>query len=138
MKICPKHRLTETVDRRDLCMKKQRFLSLQILVIRICEQPFLDFQSDPLTHLCRRSSCKRHDQQTVNIHRMFPVRDLLQNTLYQNGCLSGTCRRADQKIPVSKPDDLLLFFCPQISHQKSPPSRKNSQISSESSSFSLR
>ena len=75
-------------------------------VSRIFFQLFLDRFSDPVLHLCCRRFCKCHNQKSVHIDRTLLICDLLNNTFYENGCLSRSCRRRYKNITISQIYDL--------------------------------
>ena len=116
MKMIPDHRQTETVDRRDRRTVDQRCLSLQIRISRICLQHFFDRFPNPFFHLRCRSLGKGHDQKPVHIHRMFPIRQHLDDPFYEDCGFTRSCCRRYKNIPVSQVDHFLLFFCPFYAH----------------------
>ena len=95
---------------------QQDALPLQMLIFRICLQPFFDSTADPLPHLAGCCACKCHDKQPVNIDRIIRICNQGKNPLHKHSCLtgSGSCRY--QHIAVTCLNDLLLFVCPCYSH----------------------
>jgi len=108
------------VNRADLRMVKQGLLPLQMLILRIFLETLLQRTADSLFHLTCRCPRKSHNEQLVNIDRTHRILYHRKDPLYQNRRLSGTCRRADQKIPVSRINDFLLFRCPFYCHLSLP------------------
>ena len=73
-KIVPHHIQTEAVNGRDLRIMQKCRLTVHTQILRMLRHIFRDGFADTLAHLCRRCLCKRHDQHTVDIHRMPGIR----------------------------------------------------------------
>ena len=104
------------MDRIDLGMVQKRLLPLQVIIVRVRLDRFLERLSDSLPHLPGGSTGKGHDQKFVHIDRVFRVCHQGKNPLHKNRRLSGTGSRAHQKILPSQTDHLLLFSGPLYSH----------------------
>ena len=112
MKIILHHIRTKTVNSGNLGMMYQGALSLQMFVIPVLLQLFLNGSPNTFLHLPGRRSGKGYNQQTVNVYGLVFIRDSLDNTLHQHRCLSAAGRRTDQNVAVSGINDFLLLLCP--------------------------
>ena len=91
-----------------------------MLILWIFLEALLQGAADSLFHLSRRCTRKGHDKKLININRVHGIFHHCKDPLYQNRRLSGTGRCADQKIPVSRINDFLLFRCPFYCHLSLP------------------
>ena len=91
-----------------------------MLVLGIFLETLLQGASDSLFHLACGRTRKGHDKKLININGAHGIFHHCKDPLYQNRRLSGTCRCADQKIPVSRINDFLLFRCPFYCHLSLP------------------
>ena len=87
-----------------------------MLIFRVFRKALLQSAADSLFHFSCRRTRKGYDEKLVNVDWMHRVFHHCKDPLYQNRRLSGTRRRADQKIPVSRINDFLLFRCPFYCH----------------------
>ena len=96
----------------------QRVLALQILIPRILVQKLPECRLHTLPHLRRRRVREGHDQQLIDIHRVFRVRDHADDPLNEDRRLSASCCRRDKEIPVSRLNDFFLLVCPLCRHYR--------------------
>ena len=116
VKIVPDDKEAEAVNGSDLCVVKKRGLLLQMSIIRLLFQLYIDGVPDPLSHLRSGGIGKGHHKKSVNIDRLLLIQDHLNNALHQNSSLSGPRRRRYQNIAITKVNYLLLLFCKLYCH----------------------
>ena len=116
VEIIADHVGAETVDGVDLSVVNQRLLPLQMLIVRLLLKPPLHRRRQPLPHLPGRRPGERHNEKTVDIHRIFLAGHHGQNPLHQHRRLTGSCGGTHQDIPVGQVNHLFLFFCPLYGH----------------------
>ena len=110
VKIVSDDKETEAVNGSDLRIVKKRCLLLQMGIIRLLFQLPINGAPDPLSHFRSGGIGKGHHEKPVNVNRLLLIQDHLNDTLHQNGSLSGTRRRRHQNIAVTKINYFLLLF----------------------------
>ena len=76
MEIIADHISTEAIYRGDLRRMDQGSLALQMLIVRILTESSLQGICNSFPHFPCSCSCERHDQQPVNVNRMFRIHHL--------------------------------------------------------------
>ena len=102
----------EAVDRRDLRVMDELGLPVQMLVVRVFLQRVGNRPRDPLLHLAGRRLRECHDQQLIDVHRMFRVQKKGQDAGDKNRRLAAAGRGRNEDIGSARVDDALLFICP--------------------------
>ena len=107
--MVPDQEQAEAVNGCDLCIVQKGRLLLDMFITGICLQSGSDARGDPFSHFRCSGIGKCHDQQSVNIRRMFSVTDHADDTFHQHCRLTASRGRRYQNIAVMQFDYLLLF-----------------------------
>ena len=87
-----------------------------MFIVRVGVMRFRQGTGNALAQLTGRRFGKCHDQELINIRRIFGIRNPVKDALHQHGCLTASRRSADQDIPLPRLYNLLLFIRPCHGH----------------------